>query len=279
MDLQSLRTMIQWISLLLSNMYLGFFKTKQVYQGDLKSACVPFLNCHSCPSALFSCPIGTIQHFMTIQKIPYLLIGYLAAIGITVGSLACGWLCPFGLIQDLLHKIKSIKIRLPEKLTSLRYLVLIFLVILFPLMTQQTVFSKFCPMGTIEAAVPWVIWNPIIPVYGEPAVSIQTLGLLFVVKIIIALLFIGFAVFIKRPFCRLGCPLGAIFGFFNKHSFLQLDVNTQDCKDCNKCRECCPVDINISDDTGASTCVRCFSCLKCENVKVRLGKNNGESKK
>lgn len=271
MDLQSIRTAIQWISLVLTNAYFGFIKTKQVYQGPLKSACVPFLNCHSCPSAFFSCPIGTLQHFMTIRKFPYLSAGFLAAVGILVGSLACGWLCPFGLLQDLLYKIKSVKIRLPEKLSDLRYLVLLFLVIFFPLITQETWFSKVCPMGTLQAAIPWVVWNPVIPVYGEQAVSLQTLGLLFIVKILIAFAFLALFMIAKRPFCRLACPLGAIFGFFNRYSLLQLKVDPRECNGCQKCRETCPVDINISDDPGSSTCVRCFRCLKCENVKICLG--------
>ena len=253
------------------NMYFGFIKTKQVYQGDLKSICVPVLNCHSCPSAFFSCPIGTMQHFMTIHKFPYLLVGFLATIGISVGSLACGWLCPFGFLQDLMYKIKSIKIRLPEKLSISRYLILALLVILLPLVTQETWFCKVCPMGTIQAAVPWAVWNPIIPVYGERAVTVQSLGLLFIVKIMIAVLFLGLFIVAKRPFCRVACPVGAIFGFFNKYSLLQLDVDTNNCKDCQKCKDICPVDINISDNPGNSTCVRCFSCLKWDHVKVKVG--------
>ena len=170
-------------------------------------------------------------------------------------------------MQDLLYKIKSVKIRISEKLTSLRYLVLFFLVILFPLVTQETWFSKVCPMGTFEAAIPWVLWNPIIPVYGEPAVSTQSLGWLFIIKIVIAFAFLGLFIIAKRPFCRLACPLGAIFGFFNKYSILQLKVDTHSCTDCQKCKTHCPVDINISDDPGSSACVRCFHCLKCENVQ------------
>lgn len=271
MDLQNIRVLVQWGSLIFSNAYFGFLKTKQIYQGALKGICVPVLNCHSCPSAFFSCPIGTIQHFMTIRKFPYVLSAYLASIGIMVGSLACGWLCPFGLMQDLFYKIKSVKIRISEKLSSLRYLVLFFLVILFPLVLQETWFSKVCPMGTFQAAIPWVLWNPIIPVYGEPAVSTQTLGWLFIIKILIAGAFLGFFIVAKRPFCRLACPLGAIFGFFNKYSILQLKVDTYSCTDCQKCKTICPVDINISDDPGSSTCVRCLQCLKCENVHIQIG--------
>jgi len=278
MGLNQVRLIIQWIALVGSNSYLGFFKTKQVYQGSLKSACVPFLNCHSCPSALFSCPIGTFQHFMTMHKIPFALMGYLAAVGIAFGAMACGWLCPFGLIQDLMYKIKSVKIRIPNQLSALRYLFLLFLVILIPFITQETWFSKLCPMGTLQAALPWAAWNPTIPIYNEPAVTLSKLGLLFGIKILILVSFLGLFVVSKRPFCRLICPLGAILGFFNRFSLVRLNVDTSKCKDCDKCREDCIVDIKVGDDPNASTCVRCLKCLRCESVSMSVGGFNEKVK-
>jgi polyferredoxin len=208
---------------------------------------------------------------MTIHKFPYLVTSFLAFVGLSTGSMACGWLCPFGLLQDIMHKIKSVKIRVPEKLTGMRYLVLLFLVILLPYITQETWFSKLCPMGTLQAALPWAVWNPIIPVYGEPAVAVGTLGILFGVKIVILLSFLGLFVLAKRPFCRLICPLGAILGFFNRYSFIGIKVDKKDCAGCHSCREKCPVDINVGDDPAASTCVRCFECLDCPNVSVSAG--------
>lgn len=271
MDLNAIRLVIQWVSLVGANAYLGFFKTKQVYQGALKSACVPFLNCHSCPNAFFSCPIGTFQHFMTVRRIPFTLWGYLAAVGMTVGAMTCGWLCPFGFLQDLMYKIKSPKIKLPKQLSSLRYLMLGLLVILFPLMTQETWFSKLCPMGTLQAALPWALWNPIIPVYGEPAVSASSFGFLFMAKVVILLVFLALFVVSKRPFCRTTCPLGAILGFFNRFSLLRLKVDNKNCKDCFGCAKECPVDLHVGEDPNASTCVRCLKCLDCEHVKITIG--------
>lgn len=271
MELQRIRVFIQWLSLTGSNIYLGFFRTKQVYQGPLKSACVPFLNCHSCPSALFSCPIGTLQHYMTLHRIPGILLSYLLVIGITVGSMGCGWLCPFGLLQDLMYKIRSFKIRIPKHLTIFRYIVLLFLVILIPLITRETWFSKLCPMGTLQAAIPWAGWNPVIPIYNEHVVSISAIGFLFTIKILILTFFVMLFIISRRPFCRVVCPLGAIFGFFNKYSIIRLAVNKEQCKDCNSCEKDCPVDINVSKETNSTTCVRCFKCLRCDGVKLEIG--------
>jgi ferredoxin-type protein NapH len=271
MDLNSIRIAIQWICLIGSNAYLGFIKTKQVYQGPLKSACVPFLNCHACPGGVFSCPIGTLQHYITTHKFPFSILGVLIGTGLLVGSMTCGWLCPFGFIQDLMYKIKSFKIRIPEKLAAFRYFIILFLVMLLPVVTHETWFCKLCPMGTLTAALPWALWNPIIPVYNEPAVAISGLGMFFAVKILILLFFLCLFVVSKRPFCKVICPLGAIFGVFNKYSLLRLKVDTKACKDCSDCVGTCPVDHNVGDDPNASTCVRCFKCLKCEYVKIDLG--------
>jgi len=208
---------------------------------------------------------------MTVQKIPFILLGYLSMVGMTVGAMTCGWLCPFGFLQDLMYKIKSVKIQIPKQLSSLRYLMLGLLVILFPIVTQETWFSKLCPMGTLQAALPWALWDPIIPVYGEPAVSSTGFGFLFAAKIIILVFFLGWFVVSKRPFCRTTCPLGAIFGFFNAHSLLRLKVDNQNCKDCFKCSENCPVDLHVGENPNASTCVRCLKCLECEHVKLTVG--------
>ena len=96
------------------NGFLLGFTNKAIYQGSLKEYCTPTLNCYACPGAIFACPIGTIQHFAVVGgAIPAYVLGYLAAIGAVVGRMCCGWLCPFGFFQDLLYKVRSVKIAMP----------------------------------------------------------------------------------------------------------------------------------------------------------------------
>ncbi|MFC1736365.1 4Fe-4S binding protein [Candidatus Hydrogenedentota bacterium] len=208
---------------------------------------------------------------MTIHKVPFTLLGYLIAVGMLSGGMVCGWLCPMGLIQELMYKIKSFKIKIRREFSALRYFVLLFLVILIPVVTQETWFSKLCPMGTVQAALPWAIWNPVIPVYNEPAVSPGRLGLLFAVKLFILVFFLGMFIISRRPFCRTVCPLGAVLGIFNRYSVFRLKVDTSNCKDCGKCAESCPVDLRVASEANATTCVRCLKCLSCENVKLETG--------
>ena len=122
--LDDIRRIIQLCALVLCNCYLSVVSSHQIYKGPLKSICLPFLYCHSCPSATFACPMGTLQHYVTIHKIPFFLLGHLGVIALLVGRMACGWLCPFGLVQDLLYKIRSLKLSVPWAFAGFRYVVL-----------------------------------------------------------------------------------------------------------------------------------------------------------
>ena len=128
--------------------------TKSIYSGPLKGFCIPFLNCHACPFAVFSCPIGMLQYYAATQQLPLFLFGFFIVIGLIVGRAACGWLCPFGLIQDVMYKIKTRKFRIPGFLNYGKYLILIVFVIILPLLTHIHWFSRLCPYGALIAGIP-----------------------------------------------------------------------------------------------------------------------------
>ncbi len=98
------------------------------------------------------------------------MIGFLLFIGGLVGRLICGWLCPFGLIQDLLHKIpfyKKIETFPADRLLrKSKYVILVIFVILLPLFLVDILgqgtpyFCKLiCPVGTLEGGIPLVLLN------------------------------------------------------------------------------------------------------------------------
>ena len=91
-------------------------------------------------------------------------------VGALIGRFVCGWLCPFGLIQDLLHKIpfskKITSFRGDRILRKLKYLILIVFVILLPMFLVDILgqgapyFCKLiCPAGTLEGGIPLVLLN------------------------------------------------------------------------------------------------------------------------
>ena len=258
------------IGVILPNSYLSVATTKRIYDGPLKQGCLPFLNCHACPTAYASCPIGMLQHFAGILQVPFLLIGFLGAVGMVFGRAACGWLCPFGWVQDTLYKVRTRKLRLPRVLKYGKYVSLVVLAILLPVLTEDNWFSRICPWGTLTAGIPWVLWNPVDPIVAMPVIEPEMVGWLYVLKLSVLVMFLVLFVLIKRPFCRTTCPLGAIYSLFNATSFMRMQVEGE-CVDCDLCVEVCPVDMKISDAPNSGDCIRCLKCTVCKNVHVRWG--------
>jgi ferredoxin-type protein NapH len=232
----------------------------------------PSLNCYACPLAAFACPVGTLQHFAIVGAVPFLLLGILFLIGALVGRWACGYLCPFGLFQDLLAKIKRKKLSMPSWLGWGRYASLFGLAIAIPIITGEPWFSKLCPAGTLEAGIPYVLGGIFkVNLPGQPAQIFAMIGSLFYIKLVITAGMVAAAIFIKRPFCRFICPLGAIFGVFNRVSLLRIRLAKNCSREKGDYRKICPVDIDIRDDAGSAKCVRCMQCIKCPGVSQKIG--------
>ena len=196
--------------ILLINSYAKGFQSGQIFAGASKSICVPVLNCYSCPGALGACPIGALQTVLGRGRFPFYVLGLMMAFGVVLGRAICGLLCPFGLVQDLLHKIPLPKYQLPTRLDRalrwLKYIVLALLVVLLPLLAAiqsgiaTPYFCKWlCPAGTLGGALPLMATNP----------SLRALAsALFGWKFAVLVLIVFASILIPRPFCRYLCPLG-----------------------------------------------------------------------
>ena len=251
-----------------ANGYVKGFLAKAVYQGNGKGFCVPVLNCYACPSALFSCPIGSIQHFMVVHAIPYYVIGYLGLIGSLVGRMPCGTLCPFGFFQELLYKVRSVKIAVPRYLRSFRFVVLVALVFVVPWMTAENWFSKVCPMGTLTGGLPWVTLSPDVR---------SMIRDLFWIKVAMLVFFAVSSILAKRPFCQTSCPLGALYGLFNRVSLVRLHWETSRCTHCDKCFRVCPMEIKVYEGENTGHCIRCLDCTACEAITVTTALGRGKT--
>ncbi|MFH1861438.1 MAG: 4Fe-4S binding protein [bacterium] len=196
------------------------------------------------------------------------MIGFLLIIGLFSGRFTCGWLCPWGLVQDLLYKIKRFAVRIPKVLIYLKYAILPSLVIIIPYFTYEHWFSKLCPCGALIAGIPWVLWNPIDPVLDLNVIDPSDIGTLFAVKMIILGVFLLLFLFIKRPFCRTICPLGAIYACFNRISLVSLEVK-ESCTDCGQCRAVCPTDLNPRTEINREGCIKCLECMQCQHMKYK----------
>lgn len=259
-----LRSTIQAGWAFLSNSYIIGFLQGKIYNGKLKSVCVPGLNCYSCPGSLGSCPIGSLQAVLgsAKYKISYYLLGFFILVGTLLGRAVCGFLCPFGWIQELLHKIPFVKkiktFKYDHPLRWLKYVILLVFVILLPLFVVDAVgtgspwFCKWiCPAGTLEAGIPLVLTNPALQ---------RGIGFLFQWKLAILIITILLSIMIYRPFCKYICPLGAIYALFNKISVYRYHVSEAKCTNCKQCEKVCPMQINPLTETNHPECIRCGEC-------------------
>ncbi len=265
------RFYIQFLFTLLMNCRLWITRGNPIYTGPGKYLCLPGLNCYSCPAAVTSCPLGALQNFMATLRInlqmgqPFIGLYVLGSLGIVssiVGRMPCAWLCPFGLLQELLFKIHLPKLPFWRPFRWGRYLFLILFVIILPfvLLDQtgygQTWFCKYiCPAGTLEAGIPLLAI--------EPGLR-RMIGGLFFFKLSLLIGFIVWSMVTLRPFCRAVCPLGLILGFFNRFSWMRLHFHQERCVDCKACYRTCPAGLDFSngiDPINSTSCIRCLRCV------------------
>ena len=96
-------------------------------------------------------------------------------------------------------------------------------------------------------------------------------GALLAFKIVIAALIVIGCLIVSRFFCKVLCPLGAFYGFFNRISFVQLEMDHTACISCGKCSKVCPMDVNPSKNPNSMECIRCGKCIdQCEKGAIHF---------
>ena len=279
--LSRFRGLIQAGATLLTNLHLPNFLKGGIYQGKGKAVCVPGLNCYSCPAASGACPIGSFQAVVGSSKFSfsYYITGFLILLGVLLGRFICGFLCPFGWFQELLHKIptKKISTKKLKPLTYIKYAVLLFMVVLMPMLITNDVgmgdpfFCKYlCPQGVLEGAIPLAAVNT-----GIRA----ALGKLFTWKLGILTSILVLSVIFYRPFCKWLCPLGAIYALMNKESLVGMKVEQEKCVSCGKCEKACKMDVDVTKNPDHAECIRCGMCAKvCPTGAIRFRCGFGDGK-
>ena len=279
--LSRFRGWIQAAATLLTNIHLPNFFKGGIYQGKGKTVCVPGLNCYSCPAASGACPIGAFQAVVGSSKFrfSYYITGFLILLGVLLGRVICGFLCPFGWFQELLHKIptKKLSTKKLKPLTYLKYVVLLVMVVLLPVLVTNQLgmgdpfFCKYlCPQGVLEGAIPLSLANS-----GIRA----ALGSLFTWKFIVLLTVIVLSIVFYRPFCKWLCPLGAFYALLNKVSLFQMQVDQSKCVSCGKCAKVCKMDVDVTKSPNHTECIRCGMCIRAcptDAVSFRYGFGSGK---
>ena len=232
-------------------------------------------HCYSCPLSAVACPVGVLANYAALLpvcwEVPYLLIGTLLTVAAVSGSLTCGWACPFGFLQDGLAKLARPKVRLPNGLSHVRYLVLVGLVVVLPAYLgargvpfehQRISICRLCPAGALEAGLPYSL-SSVLGGHG---------WLMSTSKVVILVGFIGAALFSYRPWCKVFCPLGGFLALFNRWSLFHLRFQSGECVACNQCRSRCAMGVKVDLKVNTSGCIRCLECTTCGALEPALAR-------
>ena len=266
-----------YFALLFNANFKGFI-SGNIYQGSTKQFCAPGINCYSCPGAVGACPLGSFQgSFSADRSTLFYVGGILLLYSLLFGRMICGWLCPFGLVQELLHKIPTPKLKkspVTRVLSFLKYVILVFFVLIVPIMyalrnTPLPAFCKYiCPAGTLEGGI-GLLSNAVNASY------FSMLGPLFTWKFLLMVSILVGSVFIFRLFCRFICPLGALYGLFNKLSVFGVAVEQSKCTDCGLCLNHCKVDIKSVGDQECISCGECIGVCPTKAIHWKCFKKSG----
>jgi polyferredoxin len=226
----------------------------------LKTGCpYPYLFCYGCPFASAGCPIGSLQHFVALRLLPLYLVGMIGLYGLFFGRAFCGWACPFGTLHDL------VSVRAKRKARAIPYakFIMLGLVLILAWITADTYFCKFCPAGSLFAAIP-------APFFYQ---GLQ-LSVFFYFHLLTLVLTVGAALILSRFWCRYLCPYGTI-GAFNRISLTTIARSSQ-CDQCNKCLKVCPMGVKDAGLIGKSTdCTLCGRCVDaCASRNLRFSRRS-----
>ncbi|MCL2054921.1 MAG: 4Fe-4S binding protein [Oscillospiraceae bacterium] len=226
--------------------------------------CTPGLNCYSCPAAVTSCPVGAMQLFLAGAKhsVSLFVTGFLVTSGVAFGRLICGFVCPMGLLQDLLYKIKAPKFKARFRyIQYIKYLILALFVMILPFAVRNELsglgspwFCKYiCPAGTVFGALPLFAANSFLRGFA---------GVQFAFKLMVASAVLSAAILNYRFFCRVLCPLGAFYSLFNRTAFIKIRFNCEKCVSCGDCSKACHLKIEPPLELNSPECMRCGNCIR-----------------
>jgi polyferredoxin len=186
------------------------------------------------------CPISAVQNVILKISTGYLLLFLVPTVtALFAGRLFCGYVCPFGALQELLH-VRKLRLWIPERwmrvLRFLPYAVLAYLV------------ARVLATGVLtwDGATPF---KAFFTLGGTPL----TLG--------ISALFVLLSVFVFRPFCRLFCPLGAWLSLVSRVSPFHIRVGSS-CVSCGKCDAVCSCGAIDRGRTSRGDCLLCGECIR-----------------
>ena len=224
------------------------------------------------PSAEAWCPLGGFESAWTlvttgrmvahVHTSSLVLTATVLVLAVVGRGFFCGWLCPFGTLQEMLYAAgRTITDRVPP-LRRLR--------------RKLSVRTSTERWRRIEQTLRWGRWlvltwaivgaaltGAMVFREADPWIALLSVAefefsLAFVVLVVTLVL----AIFVERPFCRYACPLGAVQSLAGRLSPIAVQRDASACLGCDLCNQACPMAIPVNTRTRV-TDTSCLGCLEC----------------
>lgn len=188
--------------------------------------------------------------FFLLEPLIFILWSYVAVTIIFLGrGVFCGWLCPFGALQELIARLGRLarlpQWRLPfvlhERLWPIKYIVFIGL------------FATF-------------LHDPALAVRGAEVEPFKTAIVLKFARawpyVLFAAALLIASLFVTRAYCRYLCPLGAALALPARVSMFEWLKRRWQCgTPCQTCAQTCPVQaIHPEGKINPNECIHCLTC-------------------
>ena len=218
---------------------------------------------------------------------PWLPLASFLLVAALLGRSLCGWVCPFGFVQDLLGFIKrkhtEVSLRTHGGMVKVKYVILMITLFISGTLAISLAagvgqsykkaigvfaapFNALSPADTLFAILPRIALDVRYSSLETLAAGISSVQPLLWSRLIIMAIILVLGVYVPRSWCRYLCPHGAALAFLNRFSFLGLKRDPLKCTKagCRACVEACPMKVPILDLPWEKfTDPECIYCLKC----------------
>ena len=289
-NLSVIRKVVQLLAFLFlvyGSVFVGF------YSADKLSGAFPALACAYDAKTADYCVLIPLQHqfghrvgtalaagafaFSTILPVLTTLLTFFILF-VVLNKAFCGWLCPLGFFQEVLgmigqklrlNRTESLDPNLVERIRPVKWLMLAFLVVLFPLASGLGFvghelgdpFCKICPSRILTSLAAGQLNQLYIDTSSTGYMILSIIAdTLFGLVLVLSLT-------VRQPFCRI-CPMLAMHAMFRKVGLVKLVKNyTSRCDKCGLCAKACPMDIkeihtSQEKDILFPDCTLCGRCVE-----------------
>jgi len=229
----------------------------------MASLSIPVLSCPWNTEQMAEASCYYLAHINELFELPVrdilLFLGSTLGFTILLGRAVCGFLCPMGLIQDIMDRIRRkagiegipMNERLYGALTPVKWvMVLLFLGLTF----AGGNFCNFCPAVAVS------------PILAGMSTSLYVSGFLMV--------FVLIGGFFKRRLWCTVCPLGYLVGLLHKISLFRIRKDCTACTECGACYEACPMGVKMIYTEREKTDVTDVNCIMCGECVRKCPEDN-----